>query len=286
MLLLLTLLLLTIATPALAVDGVLEINQTCAVQTGCFQADTAGWPVTVSASGSYRLTSNLTIPDENTDGIVVSSTNTTVDLNGFGLIRVGCEGLAEHTCLKTGTGSGIKASNGAEAYGLSVKNGSVIGMGQTGIVTGEHSSVSNVRVRRNGNSGIHLQHHSLLTESHISRNGSGVFANSNTVISRNLVAENDGAGIHCAGGGASISQNMVHGNGKVGDNASDGIYVSGDGAHVDGNLIRSNGRYGLKLVGSGNVYRDNTIGTAAYSTGSVDGGVNAGGNFCNGVICP
>jgi hypothetical protein len=36
MLLLLTLLFLTLATPALAVDGVLEINQTCAVETGCF----------------------------------------------------------------------------------------------------------------------------------------------------------------------------------------------------------------------------------------------------------
>jgi hypothetical protein len=33
---LLTLLLILFATPTLAVDGVPEINQTCAVQTGCF----------------------------------------------------------------------------------------------------------------------------------------------------------------------------------------------------------------------------------------------------------
>jgi hypothetical protein len=48
----LILLLLLFATPALAVDGVLEINQTCAVQTGCFSGDTAGFPVTISASGA------------------------------------------------------------------------------------------------------------------------------------------------------------------------------------------------------------------------------------------
>ena len=43
----LVLLFLVLATPALASDGVLEINQTCAVQTGCFTGDTAGFPVTI-----------------------------------------------------------------------------------------------------------------------------------------------------------------------------------------------------------------------------------------------
>lgn len=52
-------LIVTFATPAFAVDGVLEINQTCAVQTGCFSGDTPGFPVTINATGSYRLTSNL-----------------------------------------------------------------------------------------------------------------------------------------------------------------------------------------------------------------------------------
>ena len=54
-----TVLLLAFAVPALAVDGVLEINQACAVNTGCSTGDTAGFPVTISTSGSYRLTSNL-----------------------------------------------------------------------------------------------------------------------------------------------------------------------------------------------------------------------------------
>ena len=32
---------------ASASDGVLEINQTCATQTGCFPGDSAGFPVTL-----------------------------------------------------------------------------------------------------------------------------------------------------------------------------------------------------------------------------------------------
>jgi len=42
------LLVLFLAMPARASDGVLEINQTCAIQTGCFAGDTAGFPVTIS----------------------------------------------------------------------------------------------------------------------------------------------------------------------------------------------------------------------------------------------
>ena len=66
---LMLLLLFALATPALASDGVLEINQTCAVQTGCFPGDTAGFPVKITASGSYRLTGNLVVPDAFTSGI-------------------------------------------------------------------------------------------------------------------------------------------------------------------------------------------------------------------------
>ncbi len=48
------LLLLALAGPALAVDGVLEINHTCATQTGCFSGDTAGYPVTIDGTAGAR----------------------------------------------------------------------------------------------------------------------------------------------------------------------------------------------------------------------------------------
>ena len=39
-----------------ATDGAVELNQTCAVQTGCLADDAAGFPVTIATPGSYRLT--------------------------------------------------------------------------------------------------------------------------------------------------------------------------------------------------------------------------------------
>ncbi len=91
---LIALLLLALTGPALATDGVAEINQTCAVQTGCFSGDTAGYPVTIdgTAGRSYRLTGDLIVPDENTDGIKVSTPSVTIDLNGFEIVRSGCKG--------------------------------------------------------------------------------------------------------------------------------------------------------------------------------------------------
>ena len=47
---LIALLLLALARPALATDGVAEINHTCAAQTGCFRGDTAGYPVTIDGT--------------------------------------------------------------------------------------------------------------------------------------------------------------------------------------------------------------------------------------------
>lgn len=78
-----------LSAPAAAVDGVLEINQTCAVQTGCFAGDAPGFPVTITARGSYRLTSALS-----TTGTAVEVTNdlVTLDLNGFYLSGNGSPG--------------------------------------------------------------------------------------------------------------------------------------------------------------------------------------------------
>ncbi len=77
-------LILILALPALAGDGVLEINQTCAVQTGCFAGDTAGFPVTVTQPGSYVLTENLSIPPAaGPNAVHLSASEVTLDLNGF-----------------------------------------------------------------------------------------------------------------------------------------------------------------------------------------------------------
>ena len=68
--------LLLLSAPSLhAGDGRVEINQACAVNTGCFSGDAAGFPVTIdgSAGESYLLTGSLQVPDENTTAIDITS---------------------------------------------------------------------------------------------------------------------------------------------------------------------------------------------------------------------
>ena len=74
--------------------------------------------MTISVAGSYRLSSNLTVPNENTTAIdVTSAANAvTVDLNGFAILGpVTCDASIPPVCTLTaadpgtisGPGSGI-----------------------------------------------------------------------------------------------------------------------------------------------------------------------------------
>ncbi len=60
---------------AFAVDGVVLINQSTVIAAG-------GFPYLISQPGSYKLSGNLTVPDL-VDGIRISASNVTLDLNGF-----------------------------------------------------------------------------------------------------------------------------------------------------------------------------------------------------------
>jgi hypothetical protein len=72
------------ATNTLAVDGVILIDQNKALAGNVTPGDTANFPVTISQPGSYRLSSNLTVPSGQS-GIVITVPNVTIDLNGFGI---------------------------------------------------------------------------------------------------------------------------------------------------------------------------------------------------------
>jgi hypothetical protein len=118
-----------VSPAAFAVDGVLEINRASAANLGCITGDAPGLSVTIIESGSYRLTGNLTVSDENTHTIQVSIDNVTVDLNGFSILGP----CTTTTRVGTGTGEGIAASGSSR---VTVNNGSVQGMGGAGINLG------------------------------------------------------------------------------------------------------------------------------------------------------
>jgi parallel beta-helix repeat protein len=286
----LILLLLLFSAPALAVDGVLEINQTCAVQTGCFAGDTAGLPITITSPGSYRLTSNIIVPDENTDGIVVITSDVGLDLNNFAIIRSGCEGVITNCKPTAGTGSGVRG-NMSFYRAISVKNGSITGMGVHGISIGDQAEVTNVRARWNRRAGIDTNNGSVVSGSTAYQNGYGIGAGTGSTVSSNSAYQNDLFGVSCGvcnvfhntsirnlgngfslGGGSTVidnvaSENMGHGiytNGlstisgnTVFENVGIGILTDAEGSTVSGNTVILNGQDGIKASYGAAVYQNN-----------------------------
>jgi len=309
------------ASAGMASDGVLEINQTCAVNTGCFSGDTAGFPVTIASAGSYRLTSNLNVPDENTTAISVQASDLGIDLNNFAIIGpVTCSG-APLACTPGGTGSGIKADNVLTRRAVSVKNGSITGMGDRGVHLGGQSEVTNLRVRECGAVGIYAYSGSTISGSTAHSNQvSGIFTSAGSTVSGNAAYENGSYGVHSsngstvsgntaysnesrgisAGDGSTVAGNTAYSNGTSGittgdastvsgntaySNAAHGIAV-GNGSTVLGNTVRANTLYGISFAGTVGAYRDNVI--SGNTAGTVLGtAVQLGKNACNGTTtCP
>lgn len=294
------LLIFTIALPALAGNGVLEINQTCAVTTGCFAGDAPGLPVTISTGGSYELTSNLVVPDENSDGIVVGTLNVSIDLAGFEIRGpVICSGTPLICTPSSGTGSGVEVTFNFIS-GTSVRSGSILGMGNGGVVLGPQSEVMNVRARSNRLGGISVGSGSVVSGNAVHQNGEGgIFATNGSTLSGNSATSNGGTGL------LATSNTTVLGNSAFG-NFGDGVRVlagstvssntagsntgigisAGDGSSVTGNTVRQNTGFGLSL-GAQSGYRENVISSNGAGTVTGAGFANLGNNACNGsTTCP
>lgn len=271
------------ALPALATDGVLEINQTCAVETGCFSGDTAGFPVTVDGSvgRSVRLTSDLIIPDENTDGIRIGTSDVGIDLNNFAIIRSGCEGVTTDCTPASGVGSGVETTFSSLA-GLSVKNGSVTGMGFYGVQLGRQAEVTNVRVRWNRIGGIWASTGSTVSGNTAYQNGDdGIFVGPGSTVSGNTASSNRGDGIR-ASFGSTVSGNTA------GSNDGNGIsFLSGAAGTVIGNTLSNNQLDGIRLPStSGCTILNNTVNGSFTPLGSgirAAAGCNIRGNTIYGV---
>ncbi|MEM7206177.1 MAG: hypothetical protein AAF628_38345, partial [Planctomycetota bacterium] len=148
---------LLLSGPAAAVDGVIEINQAGALQGIGVGTDTAGFPVTLSESGSYRLTGNLEPTGAATDVIEVTADDVWIDLNGFS-IRGGTvctftppSGAA---CVSGGSATrGIVALGSLD--GLVITDGIITGMTGAGVdATGSLISLQRIGLRSNGGLGV------------------------------------------------------------------------------------------------------------------------------------
>lgn len=304
---------------ARAAPGVIEINQTCATRTGCFEGDTAGFPVTLSDSAgrSFRLSSDLTLPNENTPGIQIWAPDVSLDLGGFSIRGVvTCSGGVPPVCTPaSGSGSGIVVFRDRAL----VRNGSITGMGADGVYLeargaivrelrvsgnadggvdgfqGAECVVRDVLATANAAFGIRLGPSCSAVGNTTSLNGGpGIFGDPFGLISENVATGNSGIGI-AAADGSTVRDNLVVGNVSHGISASIGSNVSGNTAYsnggdglvvagglVVGNTIRDNGGFGLRLSGNAayreNLITSNTGGTVALPPAGL--ATNLGQNAC------
>jgi hypothetical protein len=184
-------LLLSLAVPALAVDGVIEINDAKVQANG-------GYPFVITQSGSYRLTSNLNVPTSS-NGIVTAVSAVSIDLNGFTIFGAGSGGQIGVVC----------------SFSCSVSNGTVSGMGKNGLNLGNHGRVERVRAIGNKGIGISVGDGSVVTGSTATDNGGdGIDATAGALISGNVVYGNGGVGMWIQYGtviGNSVSMNTSYG---------------------------------------------------------------------------
>ena len=272
---------LVVCAPSVSADdGVLEINQTCAVSTGCFSGDTAGFPVTLngSAGRSYVLTSDLNTGAPNVDGIVLNAARLTVDFNGFALTG---------PSIGSGTGIGV-AGVGATAGFATLRNGSIRGFRDDGINLGGSvgARIEDMVIHFNAGHGIFVGADAQVIGNRVSDNGStgsprdGIVAvGAGAFIHRNVVVGSPRTGINSRVEGALITENVVRDFGQT------GIAAAQSGNAVHRCTIRGDGSFaGIAFDDNTSSYRGNTI-SGVLNT--VLNGVDAGGNVCNGATpCP
>ena len=208
--------------------------------------DAAGYPVTISQPGSYKLMSNLVVP-AGSDGIVITASDVSLDLNGFRIVGSGTCAYFYHavSCQNT-TGIGIK---GTGARGLSIEAGSVIGFMQ-GIAI-DDGRVTAVNLRHNlfglsigystdvNDSGVVLISglRALMNKAGIASSNPGFYFPPATMIERSVFSMNETAIVGSQD--TAVNESTVTSNGT-------GIYTG----NVRASLVTRNGK--------------NTINTSAY----------------------
>lgn len=119
------------------------ITQSMAVAGGVTPGDTAGFPVTLSQPGSYKLTSNLFVP-EGSMGVQITGANVTLDLNGFSITGPSTctrSNTKAVTCVYTGSFAGVGVAY--TATGATVRRGTVKGF-QSGVFSYASVSVEDI----------------------------------------------------------------------------------------------------------------------------------------------
>lgn len=232
-------------------------------------------PFTISASGSYYLTANLTQVGTGA-GITISADNVTVDLGGFTLsgtlsgTAAGISVPATHKNLQVSNGTirnwnggGIAASSITNSIyrGLRLAdnfdNGLFAGAGALivdcaadnniiGLNVGAGSTVRSCTLSNNLSTGIATAAGCTVTGCTVrSNNGGGILTLTDSTVT-GCTAKGDFAGDGIDVGTHSLVKDCV-----AAENTGNGIVVAGDRSIVDGCIADSNGAMGIVSSGNG-----------------------------------
>jgi len=255
-------------------EGSIEIDQARALAGGVTASDTPGFPVTLGASGSYRLTGNLAVPDENTTAILVDTAApgvtlfVTLDLAGFEIAgpnacSVELFGVTVD-CTLSGSGAGVKGTTG---HVLTVRNGTIRGMGDAGIAVAGSALVEGLRLEQNGDGGVSVGAYSIVTENEVSRHRQiGIGVGVASVVSRNSVRFTEDNGIVCTSIACVVRKNHVLD--TLGTDVSNAAVwaLQGQSVIVDNAITASGGRgilVGLPGVAGASVVSGNAVSDGA-----------------------
>jgi hypothetical protein len=226
-----------------AVDGIILIDQNRALAGNVTPGDAPGFPVSISQSGSYRLSGNITVPDVNTTAIQITADFVTLDLNGFSIVGPNVCTPNPTTCSARGSGTGVLADDkttGKGPLGVRVLNGAVRGMGLDGIsLKGQVSAVERVISHSNGDFGINVLTGSVIDSVASVNNGTGIRA---PKVSGSTAEQNGNIGI--------LAFELATGNVAV-LNGGSGILIGSCPSSIVGNTTVGNRGGGIVAGGSG-----------------------------------
>ncbi len=267
------------AGPAFGGDGRVEINQARALAGGVTPGDAAGFPVTLSQSGSYVLTGSLSGMNAATSAINVTSSFVSIDLNGFDIVGPTiCTGEGSAiVCAPLGAGRGIDAPTPGVGT-LAIRNGTIRGMGGDGLfVIGANVLLHGLRLVGNGVAGARTDDDTVISSCAAIRNQSrGFLSGAGTVVVDSVADGNGSDGINA--GQASVVHRSASSN-----NGGAGIRVFG-GSVVAQNITSDNAvalsAGGDSVAYGGNAFDDPTL-------GGVGAAVQVTPNLCGAdTICP
>ncbi len=309
-----TVILIMAALPgAFASDGVFEINQACASGPGCFPGDEPGFPVRLINSGSYKLTSNLTVPPL-VNGITTQIDNATlpadisvsIDLNGFRISSTTVCSVNPFTCSPLGSnfseGIGIYLATtvgDTPAQGAAlVHNGVVQGMGLVGVYCTGQCVIRDLVVSNNGFTGL-VSEGSIHRVQAFRNGGAGIYISNHGSV-ENCSSVGNGAEGFSGGGSGSLSNNNASDNGSHGIQGFVGATVIGNTVERSGTGIRciactitnnsliDNEVAGIDFVDSPSIYGGNIITGLGSNNALVNAtkAVQSDPNICGQSACP